>query len=55
MNAVLFNVKGNVVAGVRRCFGAGRGALHDPPPTLGRFTGWRGYVAVRKSLCLGNK
>lgn len=31
MNAVLFNVKGNVVAGVRRCFGAGRGALRDPP------------------------
>lgn len=31
MNAVLFFVKGNVVAGVRRCFGAGRGALRDPP------------------------
>lgn len=37
MNAVLFNVKGNVVAGVRRCFGAGRGALRDPHPTWGRF------------------
>lgn len=29
-NAVLFNVKGNVIAGVRRCFSAGRGALTDP-------------------------
>lgn len=51
MNAVLFNVKGNVVAGVRRCFGAGRGALRDPP-TRGRFNwlerlcGGEGKVSV---------
>lgn len=32
MNAVLFNVKGNVVAGVMGRFSAGRGAPSDHPP-----------------------